>query len=193
MSCGSREAMCCPHASHTWGGDLTAPTHVPCVWGMWVGLTQLWDNPCGAHLAESLLLTSFSLSLSLPLPLSFFLPPTCLRSTDQLMLTKVFYLKRRIPSQCSLTSEVYCDSYPLPGEGSGFQTKTHSITVTGPSSPQGTCSEGGGGREGGREWGREGGREEGREGGGMGKMYTPNVHLITTPLLSALLCPSSSQ
>ena len=79
-----------------------------------------------------------SLSLSLPSP-----PLSLSSSTDQLMLTKVFHLKRRVHTQCSLNTEVFVDSCPLPhgshgdeGEEGGLRKNNSFIlSITRPSEP----------------------------------------------------------
>ena len=79
-------------------------------------------------------------------------PPTPHRSTDQLMLTKVFSSQRKVLAQCSLTD--FSESCPLPGEMSSTVVersmkpipKTHSLfnTLHSRISPPGVCGEGGG-------------------------------------------------
>ena len=58
------------------------------------------------------------------------------------MLTKVFHLKRRVHTQCSLNTEVFVDSCPLPGshgdegeEGGLRKNNSFILSITRPSEP----------------------------------------------------------
>ena len=93
---------------------------------------------------------SFHIHVHVQLICTSHIPPPPPRSTDQLMLTKVFYLKRRPQGVCSINPDSYTDSCPLPGqveyreETAGLRKNNSFVySVTRPSEPPGiyyTCT-----------------------------------------------------